>query len=66
MVKYLVMAKQLIEKFQKFSIRQISMNKNAQEDALSKLSSACLSQIDRIIYFEIKEASSVIDGEMVM
>lgn len=40
------------------------MNENAQANALSKLASACLSQINKTVYFEIKKAPSVVDGEM--
>lgn len=55
-----------MQEFKKYNIEQIPKSKNSHANALSKLASTYLSQVDRTIYFEINETSNITEGEEVI
>lgn len=65
-MKYLVKAQKVIQEFNKCNIEQIPRNENSNANALSRLAVTYLSQMDRTIYFEMKEVLSIAEVEEVM
>lgn len=66
MMKYLTNEKKVTQEFKKCNIEQIPQSQNMHANALSKLASAYPSQIDRTVYFEMKEKLSIAKGTEIM
>ena len=65
MVKYLKIMKDTVTQLESFSIKLVPRNKNMQADALSKLASSTLQNLQRIVMVEVMENRSIDKGKLV-
>ena len=59
MIQYLAQTKAIISKYSKFEVELIPREQNTQADALSKLASSSLTELNKSIFVEVHQKRSI-------